>query len=216
MKFDTLIHALLPKDKQFFQYFEEDAENLLKAATVLKELMSPAMSRTEREQKIRKVEELEHRGDDVTHEIFSYLSSTFVTPFDREDIHALASKLDDILDFLKGAATRISLYKVESITPDEEKLAGLIHAAVVELYSAVRSLRDLRGAAAIRESLVRIHSIENEADDLFERAIGNLFDTCKDPILLIKTKEILVSLETATDQCEHAANVIESILVKNA
>jgi predicted phosphate transport protein (TIGR00153 family) len=216
MKFDTLIHALLPKDKQFFQYFEEDAENLLKAASVLKELMSPSMSRSEREQKIRKVEELEHRGDDITHEIFSYLSSTFVTPFDREDIHALASKLDDILDFIKGAATRVSLYKVESITADEEKLADLIRAAVQELYSAIRALRDLRGAPDIRTSLVRIHSIENEADDLFERAIGNLFDTCKDPILLIKTKEILVSLETATDQCEDAANVIESIMVKNA
>jgi predicted phosphate transport protein (TIGR00153 family) len=168
------------------------------------------------EQKIRKVEELEHRGDDVTHEIFSYLSSTFVTPFDREDIHALASTLDDILDYLKGAATRISLYKVEEITADEEKLAHLIYQAVAELHTAVLSLRDLRGATNIRDSLVRIHSIENEADDLFERAIGNLFETCKDPIRLIKTKEILVSLETATDQCEDAANVIESIMVKNA
>jgi predicted phosphate transport protein (TIGR00153 family) len=216
MKLDAVIHALLPKDTQFFQYFEADVENLLKAATVLKELMSPSISRTEREQKIRKVEELEHRGDDVTHEIFSYLSSTFVTPFDREDIHALASTLDDILDYLKGTATRISLYKVDEITADEEKLAGFIHQAVTELHTAVLSLRDLRSASTIRESLVRIHSIENEADDLFERAIGNLFDTCTDPIRLIKTKEILVSLETATDQCEDAANVIETIMVKNA
>ena len=216
MNLDTIIHALLPKDKQFFQYFEDDVENLLKAASVLRELMSPAMSRTEREQKIKKVEELEHRGDDVTHEIFSYLSSTFITPFDREDIHALASTLDDILDYLKGTATRISLYKVEEITSDEERLAELIYAAVQELHTAILSLRDLRSTKNIRESLVRIHSIENEADDLFERAIGNLFETCKDPILLIKTKEILVSLETATDQCEDAANVIETIMVKNA
>ena len=215
MKLDAIIQALLPKDKQFFQYFEDDIENLLKASA-LKELMSPSMSRTEREQKIRKVEELEHRGDDITHEIFSYLSSTFVTPFDREDIQALASNLDDILDFLKGAATRISLYKVEEITADEEKLATLIHAAVQELHTAILSLRDLRNVQEMRESLVRIHSIENEADDLFERAIGNLFATCKDPIRLIKTKEILVSLETATDQCEDAANVIERIMVKNA
>ena len=204
MKLDAIIHTLIPKDTQFFQYFEADVENLLKAASVLKELMSPSMSRTEREQKIRKVEELEHRGDDVTHEIFSYLSSTFVTPFDREDIQSLASTLDDILDYLKGAATRISLYKVDEITADEEKLATLIHQAVTELHTAVLSLRDLRNAPKIRESLVRIHSIENEADDLFERAIGNLFDTCTDPIRLIKTKEILVSLETATDQCEDA------------
>ena len=181
MKLDAIISTLIPKDTQFFQYFEADVENLLKAASVLKELMSPSMSRTEREQKIRKVEELEHRGDDVTHEIFSYLSSTFVTPFDREDIQSLASTLDDILDYLKGAATRISLYKVDEITADEEKLATLIHQAVTELHTAVLSLRDLRNAPKIRESLVRIHSIENEADDLFERAIGNLFDTCTDP-----------------------------------
>jgi len=216
MKLNSLIHALLPKDDKFFNNFEKDIENLLEAATVFKALMSPQMTPQERVQRIKRIEELEHIGDEITHQIFSDLGSTFITPLDREDIHELASKLDDILDYVQGAATRITLYKVEIILPEQERLAGMIHSAVQELHRAILALRDLKNVATIRECLVKINSIENEADDLFERAIGALFETCKDPILLIKTKEILVSLETATDQCEDAANVIESIIVKNA
>lgn len=216
MKLDSLLQALVPKDDKFFDYFEKDVGNLLAAAKVFKELMTNTMSKEERVQKIKKIEELEHRGDELTHQIFSDLGSTFITPFDREDIHSLASKLDDILDYIQGAATRIILYRVETITPEQEQLATMIHESVVELSKAIPNLRDLKNVASIRESLVKINSIENEADDLFERAIASLFDTCKDPILLIKSKELLVSLETATDQCEDAANVLESIIVKNA
>jgi predicted phosphate transport protein (TIGR00153 family) len=216
MKLDSILHALLPKDDKFLGYFEDDAENLLAAAKVFRDLMSNTMSKEERAQKIRKIEELEHHGDEMTHQIFSELGSTFITPFDREDIHQLASTLDDILDYIQGAATRIVLYRVDTITTEQEKLAGMIHDQVVELHRAIPHLRDLKNIEAIRESLVKINSLENEADDLFERAIANLFDTCKDPIQLIKSKELFVSLETATDQCEDAANVIESIIVKNA
>lgn len=216
MKLDSILHALLPKDTKFFDYFERDVVNLLSAATVFQELMSNAMSKEERAQKIKKIEELEHKGDEITHQIFSDLGSTFITPFDREDIHQLASKLDDILDYIQGAATRIVLYRVDAISPEQEKLAAMIRDQIVELHKAISQLRDFRNVEAISESLVKINSIENGADDLFERAIANLFDTCKDPIQLIKSKELLVSLETATDQCEDAANVIESIIVKNA
>jgi predicted phosphate transport protein (TIGR00153 family) len=216
MKIDTLIKALVPKDDKFVRYFEKDVENLLAAAKLFKELMSNSMSKEERAQKIKKIEELEHNGDEMSHQIYSELSSTFITPFDREDIHLLTSKLDDVLDYIQGAATRIILYRVDTISPEQERLAGLIYDAVAELHRAIPRLHDLKRTAEIRESLVRINSIENEADDLFERAIASLFDNCKDPILLIKSKELLVSLETATDKCEDAANVIESIIVKNA
>jgi predicted phosphate transport protein (TIGR00153 family) len=216
MKLDAILHALLPKEDKFFAYFEKDVENLKAASVVFRDLMSNAITREERAQKIKKIEELEHHGDEITHQIFSELGATFITPFDREDIHALAGKLDDILDYLQGAATRLTLYGVKKISPEQEKLAGLILLQVEELYKAVKHLRSFKNTSAIRESLVRINSIENEADDLFERAIAELFDTCDDPIKLIKTKELLVSLETATDQCEDAANVIESIIVKNA
>jgi len=216
MRLDAILHAILPREDKFFRYFEEDVDNLLTAATVFTELMSNEMSKEERAQKIKRIEELEHKGDEITHRIFSALGSTFITPFDREDIHALASKLDDILDYLQGAATRITLYGIKKISPEQQKLAQLIRDQVVELHTAVKHLHNLRNAQIIRETLVKINSIENEADDLFERAIADLFDTCEDPIKLIKSKEILVSLETATDQCEDAANVIESIIVKNA
>jgi predicted phosphate transport protein (TIGR00153 family) len=189
---------------------------LLLGSRVLVEVMTNGISRDERMQKIKKIEELEHKGDEITHHIYSELSATFITPFDREDIHVLASKIDDVLDYIKGAATRIELYRVKKIPPDAEKMAQLIHAQVVELHKAVGLLHDLKNAPAIKESLVRINSIENEADDLFERAIAELFDTCDDPIKLIKSKELFVSLETATDQCEDASNVIETIIVKNA
>jgi uncharacterized protein len=216
MKFDRLLHALLPKHDHFYDYFERDVENLLQAATTFRDLMHDAMSPEERAQKIRRIEDLEHKGDEITHKIFSEVGSNFITPIDREDIHALTSALDDVLDYLKGASSRIILYRVLTIPPEATRLADLIFQQVSELHTAIGLLRDLRNVEGIRESLVRIHSIENEADDLFERAIAGLFDNCTDPIQIIKTKELYVSLETATDQCEDAANVIETIIVKNS
>lgn len=216
MKLDAILHLLLPKEEKFFEYFEKDVENLKTASIVFRDLMSNSITREERAQKIKRIEELEHHGDEITHQIFQDLGGTFITPFDREDIHALAGKIDDILDYLQGAATRLTLYGVKKISPEQEKLAGLITLQVEELYKAIKHLKSFKNVPAIRESLVRINSIENEADDLFERAIADLFDTCDDPIKLIKSKELLVSLETATDQVEDAANVIESIIVKNA
>lgn len=216
MKLESILHALLPREDKFFKYFEKDVENLLEAAGVFKKLMSDGISKEEQARMVAQIEEMEHRGDEITHTLFSELGATFITPFDREDIHALASKLDDILDYLRGAAMRLVLYRVEKISPEQSGLAALIYDQVVELHKAILNLRHFKDGDFIRDSLVRINSIENEADDLFERAIADLFDNCKDPISLIKTKELLVSLETATDQCEDAANVIESIIVKNA
>jgi len=215
MKFDRLLHVLLPKHDQFYDFFEKDVENLLAAATLFSELMVDTMSPEERALKIRHIEELEHKGDEITHQIFSEVGSNFITPIDREDVHALTSALDEVLDYVKGASTRIVLYRVTHIPPEATRLAGLILDQVKELHRAIGFLRDLRNVDAIRECLVRINSIENEADDLFEMAIAQLFETCTDPILLIKKKELYVSLETATDQCEDAANVIETIIAKN-
>jgi len=216
MRLDRFLSFFLPKDEKFYILFVKDAENLLQGARLFKEAMSNNISREERAQKIRKLEEVEHKGDEITHSIFSELGSNFITPLDREDIHALASALDDILDYLQGAGNRIILYQIESITAEQEKLAAIIYEQVVELKNAISLLHQLKDVKAIRESLVKVNSLENEADDFFERAIANLFIHCKDPIELIKTKELLVSLETATDQCEDAANVIDSILLKNA
>jgi predicted phosphate transport protein (TIGR00153 family) len=216
MKLDRILSLFLPKDEKFYALFVKDTENLMQGASLFKEAMSNNISKEERAQKIRKLEEIEHKGDEITHSIFAELGSNFITPLDREDIHAFASALDDILDYLHGAATRIILYQIEIITPEQGKLAAIVYDQVVELHKAIPLLHQLKDARAIRECLVKVNSLENEADDIFERAIANLFIHCKDPIELIKIKELLVSLETATDQCEDAANVIESILLKNA
>lgn len=216
MKLDGILRFLLPKDEKFLKLFVKDVENLVTSATLFREAMVSTISPQERAQKIRKLEELEHKGDEITHQILSELSLTFITPLDREDIHALATTLDDILDYIQGTGHRMILYQIESITPEEEKLATLIYQQVLELHKVIPLLHQLKKADMIKEALVKINSIENEADDVFERAIADLFKNCKDPIELIKVKELLVSLETATDQCEDAANVIESIMIKNA
>lgn len=216
MKLDGILRFLLPKDEKFLKLFVKDVENLVTSATLFREAMVSTISPQERAQKIRKLEELEHKGDEITHQILSELSLTFITPLDREDIHALATTLDDILDYIQGTGHRMILYQIESITPEEEKLATLIYQQVLELHKVIPLLHQLKKADTIKEALVKINSIENEADDVFERAIADLFKNCKDPIELIKVKELLVSLETATDQCEDAANVIESIMIKNA
>ena len=153
MKIDAILHALLPKDDSFFTLFEKDSGNLVIAAGTFRDLMSNRISKEERAQKIKKIEEFEHRGDEITHQIFKALGTTFITPFDREDIHVLASKLDDILDYIQGAATRIILYRVDTISPEAERLAGLVYDAVVELNKAIPMLRDLRHAEAINEAL---------------------------------------------------------------
>jgi len=215
MKLDILLKKILPRDDKFIMLFVEDVENVLYASRIFKQAMSMELSKEERLQKIRKLEEVEHRGDEITHRIFELLATSFITPFDREDIHSLASKLDDIVDYLQISANQIILYKIKSISIEQEKLARIIFKQAEQLHQAIQLLHTLKNASLIKDCLVTINSLENEADDLFERAIADLFENCKDPIYLIKVKGLLESMEIATDKCEDAANVIESILIKN-
>jgi predicted phosphate transport protein (TIGR00153 family) len=170
----------------------------------------------DRSEFFKEIENMEHIGDDITHQIYLELSKNFITPFDREDIHQLATAIDDVADYIHGSANRMLLYKVDIITEPIQKLAELILQAVTDLDKAVRELRNLKNIRAIADSCVRINSIENQADYVFDRAVGDLFAYEKDAVQLIKYKEVLAALETATDMCEDAANVLESILVKHA
>ena len=181
--------------------------------------MYDALTTTSAEERavlIREIERIEHEGDKVTHEIMHQLSATFITPFDREDIHELTSAIDDILDHIHGSAKRIEIYKVTNISPAMIKLAELIQQAADELYKAIHELRDLKNTNTIREASIKINSIENHADDVFDNAVAKLFEEEKNAIELIKIKEVLQNLETATDKCEDAANVLSSILVKHS
>lgn len=211
----NLLQFFVPQGKKFFTMFEKASGNLFQISKVLVEAVNTS-SPEKRKEFIKEIERLEHVGDGVAHEIFSELSANFITPFDREDIHELVSSLDDIVDFIHGSAKRIELYKVTEITPAMVKLAELILQSAEELHKAVTGLREMKHINKIKEACVKINSIENHADDIFDMAIAALFEEEKDAIKIIKMKEILSALETATDKCEDAANVIESIVVKNA
>ncbi|MBK7131212.1 MAG: DUF47 domain-containing protein [Crocinitomicaceae bacterium] len=211
----NIFHYFQPKNKVFFSLFEKATSNLVDISAALVEMVNTS-SKDKKKELIREIERLEHVGDNITHEMFNELSSNFITPFDREDIHSLTTALDDIADFVHGATKRMELYKVEEPTPAMKKLAELIQNAVADLKVAVYELRNMRNVAAIREACVKVNSIENHADDIFDMAIADLFENEKNAIEVIKIKEVLQALETATDKCEDATNVIQSIIIKNA
>ena len=214
MKLDHLIQILLPHDEKFYAYFEESAQNLVDASKVLLELRSG--SGLEHAETVRRIHDLEHKGDNVTHKIFAELNATFVTPFDREDIHILASALDDVLDYIDGSAQRFVLYKLKNCPPEMARLIEILQGSVNELQKGVSLLRDFRRSAELQKVLERVNEYENEADGVFQGAIAELFENEKDAVQIIKLKEIYVGLETATDKCEDAANVMESLLIKHA
>lgn len=215
MTINQFISFLLPRDKSFYPLFEKAAENLRLCADNL----CLAVTATAPEQRIeymRMVEKLEHKGDEIAHEIFNELGKNFITPFDREDIHRLISRIDDVLDYIHGASKRMELYKIKQFTPEIIKLSELIQTSAHELYTAIMELRNLKNLRKITDACVRVNSIENHADDIFDNAVAKLFDEEKNAVEVIKMKEILSALETATDKAEDCANVLESIIVKAA
>jgi predicted phosphate transport protein (TIGR00153 family) len=215
MSANSIFQYFIPKDRKFYPLFEEASANLVAISKVLYEALTTS-SLEKRKIFIREIEKLEHIGDDITHRIFQEVGTSFITPFDREDIQQLASVLDDVLDYIHGSAKRIELYKVDVIHPSMIKLSELIIECSDELNVAISGLRSMKNVHKIREALVRINSIENHADDVFDNAVARLFEDEKDAIEIIKIKEVLSALETATDKCEDAANVIESVIIKQA
>jgi|SRR6476661_3954154 len=215
MSLNSIFQYFIPKDKKFFPLFEQASSNLIKLGERLTEAVNME-DLNRRKELYKEIEDLEHVGDEITHQIHLELSKNFITPFDREDIHQLASAIDDVADYIHGSANRMSLYNVNEITEPIKQLAELTLQACIELDKAVRELRNLKNIRAIADSCVRINSIENQADYVFDKAVGDLFEYETDAIKLIKYKEVLAALETATDMCEDAANVMESILVKHA
>ncbi|QEK52511.1 DUF47 domain-containing protein [Pedobacter aquae] len=211
---NNIFSYFIPKDRKFFPLFEKASANLIDMANQLEGLVNSPEAL--REPYYKSIENLEHKGDEITHQIYLELSKTFITPFDREDIHALASALDDIADYIHGSANRMLLYNVTEMTEPIKKLADLVKQGCVDVEKAVKELKNLKNIRVITDSCVRINSIENQADYVFDKAVGDLFDYEDDAKTIIKYKEVLSALETATDMCEDVANVLESILVKNA
>jgi predicted phosphate transport protein (TIGR00153 family) len=211
-----ILKFFLPKDKVFYNLFEEASGNLEILAKKLVSIMNePEYS--VRGVLVKEMEELEHLNDNITHNIFLELGRNFITPFDREDIHSLASALDDIADYMYASAKKINVYKID---PTEDtgmkKTADAILMAVLAVNQAVVELRNLKNTQKIIECVIKINSAENNADDLFDLSIEKLFDSNVDFKELIKKREIYQVLEIVTDKCEDAGNVIESIVVKYA
>jgi hypothetical protein len=213
MSLDSIFQFFAPKERRFFPLFDDLAVNVVKIAEVMNQLVT-SHDADKRKDLEKKIEDLEHVCDQCTHKIYLELSKSFITPFDREDIHRLASSIDEIADYIHGASKRIALYKVTEFSDAIVKLTELILQSTLELQKAINELKNIRNMRKITDACVRINSIENHADDIYDNAVGWLFDNEKDAINLIKQKEVLAALETATDMAEDVANVLESMLVK--
>ncbi len=206
----------LPKDKVFYSLFEDASVNLESIARkLLQVVQEPDFNK--RASIIKEMEDLEHKNDEVTHHIFIELGRNFITPFDREDIHSLASALDDIADYIYSAGKKINFYQIDPIADNGiQKSAQAILEAVLAVKSAVTEIRNLKNTHKIVECVIKINSIENQADEIFDSCIEKLFDSDVDAKELIKRRELYQILEIVTDKCEDAGNVIESIVVKYA
>ena len=202
---------IVPRETKFFNMFAEMASNLMEGATTLRALFQDYKDVPV---SVQKIKDIEHKGDDMTHAVVIKLNQTFITPFDREDIHALASALDDVLDYINSAADRLLMYKITSTPNAALKLADVIVRQSDELSKAVSLLE--KNQQKVLEHCVEVNRLENEADAVARDAIGHLFQDEKDPIQLIKIKELLEVLETATDKAEDAANVLETVILKSA
>jgi predicted phosphate transport protein (TIGR00153 family) len=211
-----ILKFFLPKDKIFYTLFENASENLeLLSKLLVKVVNEPDFGK--RNALIKEMEDLEHANDEVTHTIFIELGKNFITPFDREDIHSLASALDDIADYIYASGKKINFYKIDP-TSDQgiQKTAVAIEEAVNAVKQAVRELRNLKNTQKIVECVIKINSAENKADEIFDMSIEKLFASDVDAKELIKMRELYQVMEIVTDKCEDAGNVIESIVVKYA
>jgi predicted phosphate transport protein (TIGR00153 family) len=206
----------LPKDKVFYTLFEDASNNLQTIAEKLVQVVHES-DYNKREEIIQEMRDIEHQNDEITHTIFVELGRNFITPFDREDIHSLASALDDVADFIYAAGKKINFYKIDPLHDEGvQKSAEAILEAVISLKQAVMELRNLKNTQKIIDCIIKINSAENSADVIFDSSIERLFDSDVDAKELIKRRELYMVLETATDKCEDAGNVIESIVVKFA
>jgi len=205
--------AFMPKDQVFYTLFEEVADNVHGMGKVLKAVVSET-DFDKREGLIAGLENQEHLNDGLTHQIYTELGRNFITPFDREDIHYLASALDDICDYIYSSAKKINFYRVNPNDMGIQKLADLIEQSAEQIRKAIRELRDMRDMRKITDALVRVDSIENQADDVFDMSIDRLFQSEPDAKEVIKKREIYQAMEIATDKCVDVTNVIESIIIK--
>lgn len=203
----------IPRQEQFFDLFQESAQNMVAAARSLRDMIN---SWEHVEGKVAEITELEHKGDSITHEIMSRLNRTFVTPFDREDIVQLAHSLDDVTDFIHAASDSMLLYKVNRPGGRAKELADIIVQATEEVERVLPQLRKRIDLSSVLKRCVEINRLENVADRVYRAAMAELFDDSTDMAHIIKWREIYAHMESATDRCEDVANVLEGVAIKHA
>jgi predicted phosphate transport protein (TIGR00153 family) len=202
---------LFPREVRFYDLFEQQSKHILQAAALLHDLVH---NFTDARVKLHAIKEVEHQGDQITHEVVRRLNTTFITPLDREDIHALASRLDDVLDYIEAAAERLVVYRIKEPTAASRAMAQVIVEIARATDRAVRCLRAMD--PGFHEQAVEVNRLENSADNLLRDSLAELFEQQADPIEVIKWKEIYETMEIVTDRCEDVANVIEGIILKMA
>jgi predicted phosphate transport protein (TIGR00153 family) len=206
---------LLPKEEKFFPLFEGMADLICEAAGALAKIVeSPEPSR--QEDLFREIKTLEKKADDIAHGVFDALDTTFITPFDREDIHQLVSKMDDVLDFINAASQQIKLYKPKKLLPQFKEMVVIIIRGCEQIKIAVKELHNLNKPGKISDACVKINELENVADDIYHNLLSELFQNETNAIELIKNKEILETLETATDSIEDVSDILKTIIIKAA
>jgi uncharacterized protein len=205
--------SLIPHDSRFFEIFEKIGQNLLECSTNFHDLLKNFSNVSAH---VDEIKEFEHRGDTFTHEILQMLNTTFVTPLDREDIFRLAESLDNVLDQIDEAASRFTIFKIESPTSYAIELGNVIMKCCQEIQKAVPYLRHPKDLPSLQDNLLQIHTLENRADAIKKQALIELFDNPSDVIYLLKWREVYEILEAATDKCEDVADVLQGLLVKNA
>jgi len=216
MNIDTILKFFVPKDHSFFPLFENDAHNLVKAAGLLKDLMNTT-DISEHERIHNEIKAVEHIGDEITDKTYIQLNKSFITPFDREDIHELTANIDDVVDSINSISTRIYLYKPKSMLPVYIEMAGLIYEAAKEIEAAIHCLKDpVDNKGKITKACLRVKEIEHEADELYFIGVLALFEREEDTKELIKNNKILENMERCVDEAEDVTDTLKSILIKMA
>jgi predicted phosphate transport protein (TIGR00153 family) len=208
-----MLRRLLPREDDFFALFERHAALTVEGAAEFRRLVS---GQHNVQALAKRVKEIEHETDVITHTCVERLHRTFITPFDRDDIHRLISRMDDVMDFIDSAAARIALYEVSPMTQAVCDLAEVLLKATRAVAIAVAGLRDLKHPQAILDACIEVNRLENEGDEILRSAVGALFRDATDPLLVMKWKEIYEALEDATDRCEDVANTIEGVVLEHA
>jgi len=215
MGLNAFFQRLLPRDKKFFPMFESLAGIIVESAQILARLFDEPDFEKQAELAL-KIKDLENDGDNIAHDIFDELDQTFITPFDREDIHQLVSTLDDVIDLINGVSQRIRLYRPKKFPPQFREFGLILIHGSEEIQTAVSELKNLKKPDKIEAACIRINELENLGDDLYHMVISDLFQNEKDAIELIKVKEVLQTIERACDRIEDVADVLKTIIIKVA